>query len=203
MRRLEVLAVIMFSVSFFWPVYASATPEAYELDGAHTHIVWKVERFGFTRTVGSFADISGRLILDENDPEASSVKAVIFLKGLRSDHAEREGIIRGPHWLDAQAFPNVTFTSTQVTLLPDNADRKMASVTGDLTLKGMTHPVTMTVTLNKVGTEPSSRKHAMGFSATGQLDRSDFGINTAINFIGDSVSFEIEALAIKTTPAPE
>jgi len=177
---------------------AEAKTQDYVLDGAHTHIVWKVDRFGFTNTVGSFVDIQGSLKLDEDNPEASRVTATIAVSGLRSDLTEREDIIRGPHWLGGDAFPEITFRSTKVELLSEDGEKERARVTGDLMLKGITAPVTMVVSLNKIGVEPSSRKKAMGFSATGRFERIDFGINTALKFIGNEVAFDIEALAVST-----
>lgn len=183
-------------LSYVCACTAQAEPKDYVLDGSHTHIVWKVERFGFTNTVATFADIKGTLVLDEDNPEASSVTATIAVSAVRSDLLEREEAIRDAVWLDAENHPTITFTSTGVELMPEIEGRRAAKVTGDLTLKGVTLPVTLDVVLNKIGIEPPSRKKAMGFSATGKLERDDFGITTALKFIGNEVSFEIEALAI-------
>lgn len=191
--KISLLPVLLSAV---WACSAQAEPQDYVLDGSHTHIVWKVERFGFTNTVATFADIQGTLILDEDNPEASSVNATIAVSSVRSDLFEREDAIRHDVWLGADTHPTIKFTSTQVELLPDVEGRQAAKVTGDLTLKGVTLPVTLDVVLNKIGTEPPSRKKAMGFSATGHLERDDFGITTALKFIGNDVSFEIEALAV-------
>lgn len=196
MRRV-LMSLIFCGVALGCATPSVAKPEAYTLDGAHTHITWKVDRFGFTRTVGSFTDISGHLILDEKVPQNSSVTATISLSGLRSDLAERENIIRGSHWLDVQNHPVITFTSTDVIILADEDGRRVAEVVGDLMLKGKSAPVTMKVYLNKVGIEPPSQKKAMGFSAAGNFERDDFGVNTALKFIGNVVEFEIEALAVK------
>lgn len=176
---------------------AYAAPENYTLDGGHTQIIWKVERFGFNYSVGTFTDISGSLILDEDNPENSSVTASIAVASVHSDNAEREDNVKSEFFLDAEKYPTITFTSTDVKLLDTEDDIQTAHVTGDLSLHGVTAPVTMTVTLNKIGTEPPTRKKAMGFSASGKFDRSVYGINTAMNFLGRDVIYEIEALAIK------
>lgn len=175
----------------------SAEPQSYTLDGEHTHIVWKVDRFGFANTVGSFTEISGSLILDEDDPAASSVTAEIALSGLRSDHAEREEIIRGPFWLDAEQHPVIQFRSTDVHLRDgERCPSRCAHVVGEMTLKGATAPLTLSVELNKIGTDPVTKAQAAGFVATGSFDRADFGVSTALGPIGGVVSFEIHALAI-------
>lgn len=176
---------------------ASADPVVYEIDGAHTHIVWQVDRFGFTDTVGTFTDISGTLLLDEDNPDASSVTAEIALAGLRSDLPEREDIIRGPHWLDADAHPIISFQSTDVGIYSDETcPTQCAVVTGQMTLKGATADLALKVVLNKLGTDPVTRRTAAGFTATGTFDRGQFGIDTAIGPIGQIVSFQIEALAV-------
>lgn len=176
---------------------ASAKPQNYTLDNDHTHIVWQVDRFGFTQTVGTFTDIQGHLILDEDNPQESSVTATLALSGLRSDLQEREDIVRGVHWLDAETFPKITFTSTKVTLSDDPACKTTcAIVTGEMTLKDVTHPLEMQVRLNKIATDPVSKRKAAGFTATGVFKRSDFGVKIALGPVGDDVSFEIQALAV-------
>lgn len=176
---------------------ASAEPQTFKLDGDHTHIVWQVDRFGFANTVGTFAGIEGKLVVDESNPEQSGVTAKIALSGLRSDLLQREEIVRGRFWLDAASHPLITFSSTSVKLSDDpSCEKQCATVTGDLTLKGVNRPVSMHVRLNKIGIDPVSKKKAAGFTATGSFSRSDFGISTALGPIGDQVSFEIQALAV-------
>ncbi len=175
---------------------AIAEPQDYRLDGDHTHIVWEVDRFGFTSTVGTFTDVTGRVVLDEAHPERSSVEVTIALSGLRSDLAEREDIVRGPYWLDAEAHPAIRFTSTSVSVSDSECDGRCLRVTGNMSLKGITAPLSLEVRINKVAPDPVSRRKAAGFSASGAFDRTVFGIDTAVGPIGKTVSFEIEALAI-------
>lgn len=169
----------------------------FTLDNEHTHIIWQVDRFGFTKTVGSFIDITGTLHLDEAAPEKSKVEASLSLSGLRSDLLEREDIIRGEYWLDAASFPEITFRSETVSVMQSDGDGQSAKVTGQMTLKGVTAPLELMVNLNKSGTDPVTKKRAYGFTATGEFQRSDFGVKTALGPIGNNVSFQIEALAIE------
>jgi len=177
---------------------AKADPEPFILDGQHTHIVWQVDRFGFTNTVGTFTEISGELMLDEETPEASSVTAEIQLSGLRSDLLEREEIVRGAFWLDAESHPTIHFRSTEIELVASESCPKFcAVVNGEMTLKGVSAPLSLKVELNKLGVDPVTKQQAAGFKATGGFKRSDYGVSTAIGPIGDDVSFEVHALAIK------
>ena len=180
--------------------HVSAEPQEYTLDGDHTHIVWQVDRFGFAKTVGTFADVTGTLFLDEATPQNSSVTAEIALTGLRSDLTEREEVVRGPFWLDADTHPVISFASNSVTHLDDC---ECATIEGTMTLKGVSAPLTLTVSLNKIGTDPVSGRKAAGFTAHGQVMRGDFGITTAMGPIGPVVDFQIEALAIKVDAKEE
>lgn len=178
---------------------ATAEPVIYQLDSEHTHIVWEVDRFGFTKTMGSFVSVTGELKFDSEAPENSRVTAQIDLAGLRSDLKEREDIVRGEYWLDAAKHPTIQFETTAVERIKadDEADDEGAlRVTGMMTLKGKTAPLVLNVVLNKAGNDPVTKAPAVGFSADGSFDRSDFGVTTAIGPVGKEVSFRIEALAV-------
>ncbi|MEO1137416.1 MAG: YceI family protein [Pseudomonadota bacterium] len=175
---------------------AQAEPVNYVLDGEHTQILWEVDRFGFTNIMGSFTEIEGALTLDEENPANSSVTAEISLSGLRSDLAQREDIVRGEFWLDAATNPTIRYRSTSVELLEPRDGKQRANVTGVMTLAGTEAPVSMTVTLNKLGADPVTKRKAAGFSAMGAFNRSDYGVAIALGPVGDTVSFRIEALAI-------
>ena len=176
-----------------------AQADVYELDGDHTHIVWQVDRFGFAKTVGTFTEVRGRVLFDEQAPDSSHVSAEIALSGLRSDLAEREDIVRGAFWLDAKSHPVITFESRSVVFEDDESCAgRCAVVEGDMVLKGVRRPLRLNVTINKIGLDPVQRRQAIGFTASGSFERSDFGIRTALGPIGDRVEFQIEALAIAT-----
>lgn len=166
--------------------------DAYVLDNAHTQVLFKADRFGLSNTFGSFADVSGELMLDEENPANSSVAATIKTASLRSDNDTREGHLKSGNWLDAEAFPEITFVSTGV----DQIDETSAKVTGDLTVRGVTKPVTLDVKLKNLGTDPVSKRKAVGFSATASVNRHDFGVSIAENLIGADIEIFIEALAI-------
>jgi polyisoprenoid-binding protein YceI len=116
---------------------------------------------------------------------------VIEVASLSSGNATRDEHLRSERWLDAAQFPTMRFQSTSV--LP--AGESAADVTGDLTLHGVTAPVTLHVTLNQFGPAPNNQRPAAGFSATGTVSRTVFGIATAPQLIGDEVTITIEALA--------
>lgn len=182
---------LVFAAAILAASTASAEPIRYVLDPAHTQIGFTIDRFGFNHVLGRFEEISGEVILDEENPRNSSVRATIQVTGVDSGNDTRDEHLRGERWLNATAFPTIEFRSTSVNITGSNT----AEVIGDLTMLGQTHPVTLDVTLNQIGEAPNNRRRTAGFSAAGQLSRSAWGSATAANLIGDQVVFTIEALA--------
>ncbi|GAN00557.1 protein yceI precursor [alpha proteobacterium U9-1i] len=202
--RVLFTALAMLAVACATPqaTQAQAQPAAqvqqFVLDPAHTQVAFSIERFGFNYVLGRFDTIAGSVSLDQANPERSSVTATIQTASVSSGNATRDEHLRAARWLDAAQFPTMEFRSTSVR----QTGAQTAEVIGNLTLHGITAPVTLTVTLNQVGASPSNGAQAAGFSATGTLSRSAFGITTAANLIGDQVRITIEALGqAATTPA--
>jgi len=186
------MRAIAFAVALFAASTAAAEPVVYTLDPAHTQVAFSIERMGFNRVLGRFDSVSGEMTLDEANPQNSSVRATIQIGSVSTGDATRDEHLRSPRWLNAAGFPTMEFRSTSVRLTGE----RRAEVTGELTLLGQTHPVTLDVTLNRIGEAPSNRRQSAGFSATGSLSRGAFGSTTAQGPISDAVSISIEALAV-------
>jgi len=170
---------------------AHAEPVAYTLDPAHTQVAFSIDRFGFNRVLARFDQVTGELVLDEDNPENSSVTATIRLADLTSGDETRDEHLREERWLNAAQFPTIEFRSTSV----ERTGEDTARVIGDLTLLGQSHPVTLEVTLNSIGPNPVNQRRIAGFSATGSFTRSTWGSTLAQGRIGDEVRVSIEALA--------
>ena len=139
---------------------------AYALDPQHTHVVWHVDRFGFSKTYGSFTRVEGELTYDTARPDASEVSASITVGSLRSDLEEREQIVVGEHWLDAGSYSTIEFTADDVAVdASPSCENTCLVVNGHMTLRGVTAPLRLDVVLNKAGVDPVSRGPALGFSA--------------------------------------
>ena len=176
---------------------AHAEKVSLEIDNDHTHVVWKVERFGFTNTVGTFRTVQGKISLDLDNLENSSIESTIKVSGVRSDLKERENIIKGEFWLHAKKYPTIEFKSRSITKTDrPGCNNTCVLIKGDATIKGVTKSIEMVGQINKVGIDPPTKKKAAGFTLTGVLNRSDFGIDIAQNFIGDQVIFEVYAVGI-------
>lgn len=173
----------------------SAGPDAaqqYVLDPAHTQVAFSVDRFGFNHTLGRFETVSGAVTLDRANPARSSVTATVQTASVSAGDATRNEHLRAERWLNVEQFPTMEFRSTSVRL----TGAESAEVTGDLTVRGQTHPITLTVSLNQIGRNPANGGQAAGFSATGTLSRTAFGVgaNIPTTLIGDEVRITIEAL---------
>lgn len=171
---------------------AFAAEVAYALDPAHTETSFTIDRFGFTSIIGIFAKSEGTIWIDEAAPEKSRVEATVTVGSLQAGNPAREEHVTGERWLNAAKNPTMTFKSTKV--VKTGADT--AKVTGDMTIMGVTQPVTLDVKLNKIGTGPMGPKKMAGFTITGAISRKAFGSTGGGGAIGDAVNIRIETLAV-------
>nr|WP_238313280.1 YceI family protein [Methylobacterium crusticola] len=159
----------------------------YQVDPGHSQVVFSVLHFGFSHYTGLFSDASGTLELQPAKPGASSLKVSVPVKSVSTPSQKLTDELKSAQWLDAGQFPEMTFTSTKVAL--EGSDK--AKVTGDLTLHGVTKPVTLDVTLVGAGTNPMNKRTTVGFEAKGTIKRSEFGVKTYVPMIGDDVTLTI------------
>ena len=170
---------------------AAQASESYQLDPNHTNILWHASHFGFSSPSGRFGIKDGKLSLDDQKPENSVIDVTIDTTSLVTGIDKFNEHLKSKDFLDAEKYPTAEFKSTKVEKTGDNT----AKVTGDLTLHGVTKPVTLDVTLNKEGEHPMTHKKAAGFSASATIKRSDFGITMGVPNVSDDVEINIEAEA--------
>lgn len=161
--------------------------ERWRFDPAHTQVLFTVEHLGFTTLTGQFRQVEGELLLDRENLANSSVSAVIRADSVDLNHEGINEHLRKPDFFDVERFPELRFRSTAVEAL--SADR--LRVRGDLTLLGHTAPVELEVTVNRIGPHPMSGKPHAGFTATGTLKRSDFGMDYLVGPVGDEIGIHI------------
>jgi len=176
---------------------ALAAPVTYKLDPNHTNVIAQWSHFGFSNPSAHFGKADGTLVYDADDIGASSVQVTLPLAGLNSFVSEFDDHLRSADFFEAEKFPGATFKSTKV----ESAGEGKLSVTGDLTIKGITKPVVLDVTLNKVGEQPMAKRAAIGFDATGTVLRSDFGLGKYAPAVSDEVKLRITTEAL--VPKPE
>lgn len=167
--------------------------DAFTFDIPHTQVMFSVSHLGFSHSHGKFLAFSGGYTFDEAAPEKSTIDVTIDTTSLNMDDAKWDEHLKAADFFNVEKFPTMTFKSTAVEKTGDN----IGKVTGDLTLLGVTKPVTLDVTFNKGGVHPYSKKYVTGFSATGTLNRSDFGMTYGLPGVGDEVKIMIEVEGVK------
>jgi polyisoprenoid-binding protein YceI len=143
----------------------------WQLDPYHTQVEFSAKHLGMMTVRGHFADVTATADIDPDHPETSSVQVTIQTASIRTNHETRDKDVRSSNFLDVEAFPTMTFTSTSVT--PAGPSRY--HVTGDLTIKGITHPVTLDLTRYGEFNDPMMG-HRIAYGATTQINRREFGL---------------------------
>lgn len=190
------------------PFVNTAPAGLYEIDKAHTSVNFRISHMGLSEYTARFTKIEGKLNFDPANPEAMTVEATLNPKSIQTNYPDPketdfDGQLAGKDFLDAAQFPQITFKSTKVVKTGDHT----AQVTGDLSLHGISKPITLDVTFNgsmaPSTIDPGGR---VGFSAKGRLKRSDFGMGFGIPApgtnmgVGDLVEIAIETEFSKPQP---
>ena len=163
----------------------------YTIDSAHTYPHFSISRLGFSTMQGRFDKTSGKVTLDRAG-RTGSVEIDIESASISTGFAKRDDHLRGPDFFVTEEFPTISYKSTKFNFNGDTP----SSVDGDLTILGVTKPVTLTISSFNCGTNPMSKKDTCGAAASTQINRSDFGVKYGLPNIGDDVKlvFEIEAI---------
>jgi polyisoprenoid-binding protein YceI len=162
---------------------ATVKAGTYKVESYHTQANFSVSHFGFTNFSGVFSGASGTLVLDPAKPTAAKLDVTIPVQSVQTTVAVLDGMLKGDQWFDSAKFPNATFTSTKVVLSGRNA----AVISGNLTLHGVTKPITLKARFIGAGVNPLDKSFTAGFEATGTIKRSEFGVSTYVPLVGDDV----------------
>ncbi|MGQ7247963.1 YceI family protein [Halomonas sp. V046] len=174
---------------------AQAETRSYRIDPDHFSVSFSVAHVGYADVIGLFLDAKGSFEYDEATQALASGRVEIAADSVFTNHEERDDHVRGADFLDAGDHPTLTFVADE--LSPDGPAQ--GTLTGQLSLRGETHPVTLAVTLNKADRYPfGHEQHTLGVSATTELKRSDWGMDYAVDngLVGDSVAVRLEFEAI-------
>lgn len=177
------------------PDKTRVTAGTYAADAGHTMVVWEVDHLGFSKYTGIFGDVTGTLVIDPKNLAAAKVDVTIPVAkvttasaGLTS-HLLRAGKDGGKPDFFGATPADAKFVSTSVVL---DSDGDEAKVTGNLTLNGVTKPVTLDVDFHGAGMG-MNKKETIGFQAETTIKRSDFGVSMGIPYVSDAVELEIHA----------
>jgi len=178
-------------------VAAFAAPLTYTMDPKHTDVIASWNHFGFSNPIAHFGQVDGAITYDADNVGQSSVNVTIPLAGMESHVAAFNEHLRSADFFDAEKYPTITFASTRV----EAAGNDKLRVIGDLTLHGVTRPVVLDVTINKLGEHPMAKRPAAGFDATTTILRSEFGIARYVPNVSDEVRIRITTEAVVPKPA--
>ncbi|MDI1295307.1 MAG: YceI family protein [bacterium] len=167
---------------------AKVTGGTYQIEPSHTQIVFAYDHMGFTNNMGVITQPSGTLTLDPKNPAAAKVSVELPIANLTTGIPALNEHLLKPDFFDAAKFPTAKFVSTGV-----KAEGTGAEITGNLTIKGITKPVTLEAEFYGAGANPMNKKENIGFVATGTIKRSDFGMGGYVPVVGDAVELKIIA----------
>jgi len=174
---------------------AFAAPVTYTIDPTHTNVIAQWSHFGLSNPSAHFGQVEGTLVYDPDNVSASSVEVTLPLAGLNGFTPKFNDHLNSADFFDAAKYPAATFKSTKV----EAAGAGKLKVTGNLTVKDITKPVVLDVSLNQMAEHPMKKVPAIGFDATAAVKRSDFGLGAFAPMVSDEVTLRIttEATAAK------
>jgi polyisoprenoid-binding protein YceI len=168
------------------PDLGSVKAGNYKVESYHTQVGFSVLHFGFTNYHGLFSGATGTLQLDPARLSAAKLDISLPVDSVTTTVAKLTDELKGDKWFDTAKFPTATFSSTKVV-----PTAKGLTVTGNLTLHGVTKPVVLEVRFIGAGVNPLDKAYTVGFEATSTIKRSDFGVTTYVPAVSDEVQLNI------------
>ena len=178
---------------------AAGARTAWKLDPTHSLVEFSAKHLMITTVKGRIADVVGTVYTDEKDPKKSSVEAMLKAASLDTRTDQRDQHLRSADFLNAEVYPEIKFRSTRI-----EGDKENFKLTGDLTIRDVTKPVTLDVHFEGKTKDPWGGER-VGFSGTGKIDRRDFGLtwNQALEaggvVVGNEIKINLEVQAVKVT----
>ena len=170
----------------------AAAPVSYTLDPEHTIPRFEVMHNHFSNHIGAFMKSAGKAMLDF-EAKTGNVEVTIQTASFTTNHDFMEKFTKSKEFLDVEQFPTMTYRSTRISFAGD----KPSVVEGNLTLLGVTRPVTLNFTYFNCGQHPRNKKEQCGGNLVGQIKRSDFGMKAFIPVVGDEVKLLIQVESFK------
>jgi polyisoprenoid-binding protein YceI len=191
MRRLAILLAGL--CAFSSAENATAQAQRYTIDSVHTQVLFSLSHLGFSRSMGRFQGIAGHFTYDPDDWSSARVEVEIPIGSLYLGDRAWERKILSDQYFDADRFPTARFVGTRLQRL----DGPRGRLYGELTLHGVTRPVVLELTANRIGRHTYSLKYVAGFSAHTTIKRSDFGMSHLLPAVGDEVEIGLEVEGLR------
>jgi polyisoprenoid-binding protein YceI len=189
----KIIIVLVFAAL---PVSVMAA-DSFTIDPLHTFPNFTIDHLGFSTMHGRFGKTSGKLTVDAAK-HTGSVDITIDASSVNTGFIKRDDHLRSPDFLNATEFPEITYKSTKVTIKGDPEQNATAVVEGDLTIAGVTKPVTLTVSRMHCGPNPMKQEqYRCGFDAHAKIKRSDFGVKYGLPAIGDEMNLDLEVESVR------
>ena len=176
---------------------SAGTKTTWKLDPSHSTVEFSAKHLMITTVKGRITDVAGTIYIDETNPQNSSVEATLKAASLDTRTDQRDQHLRSADFLDVEKFPEIRFRSTRI-----QGDKDSFKLTGDLTIRDVTKPITLDVEFEGETRDPWGGER-VGFSANGKIDRREFGLtwNQALEaggvVVGNDVKISLEAQAVK------
>ena len=190
MRHLTKLTAAL-SLAGAFATSAIAAPVTYAVDSGHSFPNFSYQHMGLSMQLSKFDKTTGTITLDQA-AKTASVDVVIDTTSVNTGSTVFNGLIQGEDFFDTAKYPTATFKSTKVVFEGDQP----STIEGDLTIKGITKPVTLKVTHFATKLHPMMKKEAVGANATTVIKRSDFNLSKYVPNVGDEVTITVALEAV-------
>ncbi|MGP4120329.1 YceI family protein [Psychrobacter aquimaris] len=181
-------ALLISSALALTTVASAALPSQWQLDNSHTRVGFSVNHLGFSTTMGHFNDVKGVVNYDVKVPSKTNMNFTIATDSIDTNWDARDEHLRKAEFFNVAKYPTMSFKSTNVKFI----NPQQAKVTGDFTMLGQTKPLTLDVTLNKIANSPLTKEPVIGFRATGNIDRTAYGMTAFADGITTNVPIQID-----------
>ncbi|MGF6701739.1 polyisoprenoid-binding protein YceI [Paraburkholderia sp. MM5496-R1] len=173
---------------------ARVPPGRYDIDQDHTSITFDIDHLKYTRFTMRFDRKQGELDWNDGGLDRSTASVAIDAASIDTNVPLLDKMVKSDSMLDVARYPQIRFASTRF----ERTGEAHGTLSGDLTIRGVTQPVTLDVTFNGFAPDPLTKKDTLGFSADGHFSRAKFGLSTWYPAVGDDIHVRIQAEFVKT-----
>jgi polyisoprenoid-binding protein YceI len=187
--KIFVLAVLVVAAGAPVPAWAADT---YKIDPVHSSVVFKIKHLDITYVYGRFNNAAGTLTIDEKNPANSAVAVTVNAADVDTANEKRDAHLRSPDFFNAEKYGTISFTSRKFEKVGENT----YTVSGDLTLLGVTRPLTASVRHTGSGNDPWGG-YRTGYETSFSIKRSDFGMTYLLEGVADDVTIHVSVEAVR------
>jgi len=187
---------IILSTATFLLVATGVTAQEWNMDKAHSQIMFVVEHMGINQITGNFGTVSAKFTASKDDFSDAAIEFTADINSINTGNEQRNNHLKSDAFFNAAQYGTLTFKSTSFTKTGDKTYR----LSGDLTFHGVTKPVTLDAVYNGSIVNPMSKKTTAGFKVTGVIKRTDFGVGTSFptTIVSDEVRLDANTEFIKS-----